>query len=100
MKRILSLVFVSALALFAFTACNSTTTENTEATTAAQTTAADMTYEIALVTDVGNIDDKSFNEGTWNGVVQYAEEHDISYTYYRPTEDSDAARVESIETAI
>ncbi len=100
MKKILSLVFVSVLALFAFTACNSTTTENTEATTAAQTTEAQMTYEIALVTDVGNIDDKSFNEGTWNGVVQYAEEHDISYTYYRPTEDSDAARVESIETAI
>jgi len=58
------------------------------------------TYEIALVTDVGNIDDKSFNEGAWNGVKEYAEANDISYAYYRPTEDSTAARVETIGNAI
>ena len=34
-------------------------------------------YEIALVTDVGNIDDKSFNQGTWEGVEAYAKEHNI-----------------------
>ena len=58
------------------------------------------TFEIALVTDVGNIDDKSFNEGAWNGVIQYAEANDKTYAYYRPTEDSNAARVEQIEAAI
>ena len=58
------------------------------------------TYEIALVTDVGNIDDKSFNEGSWNGVKQYAEENKITYAYYRPSEDTTAARVETIKTAI
>lgn len=58
------------------------------------------TYDLALVTDVGNIDDKSFNEGTWNGVKQYAEANKISYAYYRPSEDSTAARVETIKTAI
>lgn len=58
------------------------------------------TYEIALITDVGNIDDKSFNEGAWNGVKNYAEANDISYAYYRPTEDSKAARVEKIGAAI
>ena len=60
----------------------------------------DGTYEIALVTDVGNIDDKSFNEGAWNGVKEYAEANKISYNYYRPSEDSTAARVETIGTAI
>lgn len=58
------------------------------------------TYEIALVTDVGNIDDKSFNEGAWNGVKEYAEANKVSYAYYRPTEDSKEARVNSIKTAI
>lgn len=58
------------------------------------------TYELALVTDVGNIDDKSFNEGAWNGVKQYAEANKITYAYYRPSEDSTAARVETIKTAI
>lgn len=58
------------------------------------------TYEIALVTDVGNIDDKSFNQGAWEGVVEYAEANDISYAYYRPAEDSTQSRVETIENAI
>ena len=58
------------------------------------------TYEIALITDVGNIDDKSFNEGSWNGVKNYAEANNISYAYYRPTEDSKAARVTKIGDAV
>jgi basic membrane protein A len=100
MKRFLSLLLVGFLAFFGFVACTEETTTAAATTAEATTTEAALTYEIALVTDVGNIDDKSFNEGTWNGVVQYATEHDISYAYYRPTEDSDAARVESIDAAI
>ena len=33
--------------------------------------AAGDAYEIALVTDVGNIDDQSFNQSSWEGVVEY-----------------------------
>lgn len=61
---------------------------------------AEEGYEIALVTDVGNIDDKSFNEGSWNGVVEYAEANNKTYAYYRPSEDSTEARVEAIGTAV
>ncbi len=61
-----------------------------------------ITY--ALVTDVGNIDDQSFNQGTWEGVVAYATEKGLSegadFAYYRPSEDSDDARVETIKAAI
>lgn len=56
--------------------------------------------EIALVTDVGNIDDKSFNQGAWEGVVAYGDANGVEYDYYRPSEDSTAARVETIKTAI
>ena len=42
------------------------------------------TYELALVTDVGTIDDKSFNQGAWEGLVQYAEENNITHKYYQP----------------
>ena len=55
---------------------------------------------IALVTDVGNIDDKSFNQGAWEGVVAFGDEYGVPYNYYRPSEDSDVARVETIGTAI
>ncbi|MEG0740656.1 MAG: BMP family ABC transporter substrate-binding protein [Clostridia bacterium] len=61
-----------------------------------------ITY--ALVTDVGNIDDQSFNQGTWEGLVAYATEKGLTegtdYAYYRPSEDSDDARVETIKSAI
>lgn len=57
-------------------------------------------YEIALVTDVGNIDDESFNQASWEGVVEYAQANGKTYNYYRPSEDSTDARVESIGAAI
>ncbi len=53
-------------------------------------TSADGKYEIAFVTDVGDLKDKSFNEGTWNGVKLYAYEHGLSYKYYKPANDNAA----------
>jgi len=82
MKKFFSVILLALLAFGALVGC------------------AGRTYEIALVTDVGNIDDKSFNEGAWTGVKNYAEANDISYDYFRPAEDSQAARVETIEAAI
>ena len=64
------------------------------------TAVAEGTYEIALVTDVGNIDDHSFNQASWEGVKAYAEANSVTYNYYRPSEDSNEARVESMKAAI
>lgn len=58
------------------------------------------TYEIALITDKGSIDDKSFNQGAWEGVVQYAEEKNISHKYYKPLEVTTDAYVETIDLAV
>lgn len=57
-------------------------------------------YSIALITDLGPVDDKSFNQGAWEGVVSYAEEFGISHKYYRPAEDSAVARLDSIALAV
>lgn len=57
-------------------------------------------YALALVTDVGKIDDKSFNQGSWEGLVKYATEKKVTYKYYQPTEDSTAARLVSIDLAV
>ncbi len=66
----------------------------------APATLAEGTYEIAMVTDVGNIDDQSFNQYTWEATKQYAEENGKTYAYYRPKEDSTDSRVEAITAAI
>ena len=47
-------------------------------------TSEDGTYVVAMVTDVGQLKDKSFNEGTWNGVKGYAAENGMTYKYYQP----------------
>lgn len=56
--------------------------------------------ELALITDIGTIDDKSFNQGSWEGVKQYAEENKVTYEYYKPTEKTTDAYLESIDLAI
>lgn len=44
-----------------------------------------------LVTDTGGINDKSFNQGTWEGMQKYAEENDIKVGY---TETKDVSQSE------
>ena len=63
---------------------------------------AELTVDmkVALVTDVGTIDDESFNQATWEGVKAFCEANGVEYTYYQPAADSTDARVETIETAI
>jgi len=58
------------------------------------------TYEIAMITDKGDIDDKSFNQGTWEGIVEYATEHNKTHKYYKPIEVSNTAYVDAIDLAV
>ena len=58
------------------------------------------TYELAMITDVGDIDDKSFNQGTWEGIKEYAEANKITHKYYKPTEASTDAYVAAIDLAV
>lgn len=57
-------------------------------------------FEIAMITDAGDIDDESFNQGTWEGIVAYAEENEISHKYYKPSAVSDTAYVNAIDLAV
>ncbi len=89
MKKIVAVLLVLVL-VFSLAACGGGETETPEPTT----------YEIAMITDVGTIDDKSFNQGTWEGVVAYAEENGISHKYYKPTEQSTDAYLAAIQLAV
>lgn len=110
-KRIFSLLLASAMLASTLAACavkkpGETTNETkVEAATDTETTAADTTsseggYELALITDVGTIDDKSFNQGSWEGLEKYAKEHNITHKYYKPTEKSDEACLNAIDLAV
>ena len=90
MKRILALFLVTLMS-FSLSACGGK--DNNGAS-------KDGKYEIALVTDYGSVDDKSFNQGAWEGVVEYAKRNDKSYQYYRPTEKSTDAYLNAFQIAV
>lgn len=107
-KRILAVLMAAAMAA-GLTACGGGG-GNTE--TSAQAPAADGGsdqssngssdggFELALVTDLGTIDDKSFNQGAWEGMTKYAEENRISYKYYQPQEGTTDSYLETIGLAV
>ncbi|HIT36206.1 MAG TPA: BMP family ABC transporter substrate-binding protein [Candidatus Faecousia intestinavium] len=53
-------------------------------------TSSDGKYQIAFVTDVGSLKDKSFNQGTYDGVKLYAAAAGKSYKYYQPANGNEA----------
>ena len=57
-------------------------------------------YEIAMITDIGTIDDKSFNQSTWEAVKAYAEANGKTYNYYQPTAQSTEIYLERIDQAV
>ena len=56
--------------------------------------------KIVLITDKGDITDKSFNQGAYEGVKAYAEANDIEYGYLKPADATDADYIDAIEQAI
>ena len=88
MKKVLSLVLCIAMLLCTLSIVSCTKTK---------------TYEIAVVTDVGQLMDKGFNQGTWEGAEAYAKANGKTYKYYQPANGSDATdndRIAAMRQAI
>ncbi len=103
-KRILALAMAAVMA-GSLTACSGssgtdTKAEEGDAAKTASSKGGVEGYELALVTDLGTIDDKSFNQGAWEGLKKYAEENSISYKYYQPQEGTTDSYLETIGLAI
>lgn len=81
--------------------CKGTTSSSSEATSAGTSSVSGSnTYELALITDIGTIDDKSFNQGAWEGLKAYADAKNITNKYYQPTEKTTDAYVAAIDLAV
>ncbi len=108
MKKLLALVVAVLLAAAMFAGCqtnNQPTASPSEVASVEPSVEPSpsevaATYEIAMITDKGNIDDKSFNQGTWEGIEKYAKETGKTYKYYRPTEVTTDAYVAAIDLAV
>ena len=66
-------------------------------------TSEDGKYQVAFVTDVGQLKDKSFNQGTYDGVKLYAAANGLSYKYYQPANGNEATdddRFDAMQAAV
>lgn len=66
-------------------------------------TSSDGKYQVAFVTDVGDLKDKSFNQGTYDGVKLYANANSKSYKYYKPANGDKATdddRYDAMKAAV
>ena len=76
-------------------ACGGGDTEEAdkEGTTGDSGNKTEETFKVAMVTDVGGIDDKSFNQSAWKGIKEFGEENDLTegdgYTYLQSQSDAD-----------
>ena len=104
MKKIIALLLALVM-VFAVVACSAqpSSSSSSAAEAPAAEKPADNKYEIAMVTDVGALMDKSFNQGTWEGCEAYATANGLTYKYYQPANGSEATdddRYDAMKAAV
>ena len=57
-------------------------------------------YSVAMITDYGDITDQSYNQTTYEACKEYCIANGLKFKYFKPVEDSSAARIAMIERAI
>lgn len=84
MKKVISITLIMMLMVVSLAGCSGGTKGS----------------EITLITDKGNIDDKSFNQGSWEGVVEFTKAEKIPHTYIKPEEANDSGYLAAIDLAV
>jgi basic membrane protein A len=72
------------------TASSSPTESQSSAPASESSAPAAASFKVGMVTDSGTIDDKSFNQGTWEGALKASEEFGLESKYLRPTGTTEA----------
>ncbi|MBD7915174.1 BMP family ABC transporter substrate-binding protein [Clostridium sp. Sa3CUN1] len=83
MKKKLIALTLSALMITGLVGCGNSET-------------AKKSLKVGMVTDAGTIDDKSFNQGTWEGILKAEEELGIDSSYLKPSGNTEADYMKEI----
>lgn len=85
-KRIIALVLAVMLMGLMLAGCGQSTTDKTK---------------VGMVTDSGTIDDKSFNQGTWEGIKRYeSEKKTIEANFQQPDNESETDYINAISDLV
>ncbi|MBQ3503285.1 MAG: BMP family ABC transporter substrate-binding protein [Oscillospiraceae bacterium] len=102
MKKFLAILLALVMVLGLFAACGAAKPAEESAANPAdaipdEMTSSDGKYQVAFITDVGQLKDKSFNQGTYDGVKLYASANGKSYKYYQPANGDQATDDDRID---
>ncbi len=101
MKKYIALLLALVM-VFALAACGNSSTPAPAGSADAEPADAAATgdYHVAMITDYGDITDQSFNQTTYEACKAFCESNSVDFKYYKPTDDSTAARVEMVDQAV
>lgn len=91
MKKVLKSALALLLAGAVLTGCTAKPAP-TDATATPEAATTECAVKIGLVTDTGGVDDKSFNQSAWEGLVKFQEEAGLDKScidYLQSTSDAD-----------
>ncbi|WP_024833322.1 BMP family lipoprotein [Ruminiclostridium josui] len=95
MKKVLSIILTLAL-MVSLVACGSSTEDKSNSTSSTSTgdsttesSAAASSFGVGMVTDVGGINDQSFNQSAWEGLQQFSKETNATISYLESKQESD-----------
>ena len=100
MKKIISLLLTAGLMIGCLAGCGSNGTDSSDSADNSTSGAETSEYSVAMITDYGDITDQSFNQTTYEACKAFCEAQGIQFNYYKPSGDSTAERVASVEKAI
>ena len=91
MKKLIALLLACFMLVGMLAACGSANEGATDADSIAdEMTSKDGKYQVAFITDVGQLKDEGFNQGSFDGVKLYANANGKSYKYYQPANGNTA----------
>ena len=101
MKKFLALLLALVMSL-SLVACgggsDTTTDESTD--TEGGDTAETASYQVAMITDYGDITDQSFNQTTYEACQEFCNAQGLQFEYYKPQGDSTPERVAMVDAAV
>ena len=63
-------------------------------------TAENAAYQVAMITDYGDITDQSFNQTTYEACKEFCDAQGLQFEYYKPQGDSTPERVAMVDAAV